>query len=87
MAYCTFIRPTTRSARASFTVYSSIVLICDFRNGTGGKHAGTVAGMNPGFFDVLHDARDQDVVAIGKGVHIDLNRVFEEPIDQHRAVL
>ena len=48
------------------------------------EHAGRVAGVNPRVFDVLHDAADDALGAIGDGVHIGFERIFQETIDQHR---
>jgi hypothetical protein len=41
----------------------------------------------PGLLDVLHDPADQVGVAIADGVDIDLDRVFEELVDQHRLAV
>ena len=57
------------------------------RNIDRGQHARRIAGVNAGFFDVLHDSADDDVFAVGERVHVDFDRVFEEVIDQHRAVV
>ena len=43
--------------------------------------------MHAGLFNVLHNARDQHVLAIGKRVHVHFGRVFQEPVHQHRPVL
>ena len=43
--------------------------------------------MDAGFFDVLHDAADDYVFSVGERVDVDFDRVFEEVVDQHRAVL
>ena len=44
--------------------------------------------MHAGFFDVLHDAGDQDAaVHIGQRVDVDFGRVFQETVDQHGPVL
>src|SRR5256885_13140112 len=37
--------------------------------------------------DVLHDSADDDIFPIRKCVDINLDCVFEEVVDQHRAVL
>ena len=52
-----------------------------------GKHAGRIAGVDSGFLDVLHDAADDHVFAIGERVHVHFDCVFQEVVDQHRAVL
>jgi hypothetical protein len=38
--------------------------------------------MHPGFLDVLHDCRDVRLPAVTERVDVDLDRAFEEPIDQ-----
>ena len=43
--------------------------------------------MDAGFFDVLHDAADDDVLAVGERVDIDLDGVFEEVVDEHGTIL
>ena len=40
--------------------------------------------MHPGLLDVFHDAADDDVFAVGQGVHVHLGSFLEELIDQHR---
>ncbi len=52
-----------------------------------GQHARRIARMNTGLFDVLHDAADHDVLAVGQRVDIDFDRIFQEMVDQHRAVV
>ncbi len=41
--------------------------------------------MDPGLLDMLHDAGDFDIVAVGDGVDVDLDRVLQIAVDQHRA--
>ena len=43
--------------------------------------------MDAGFFDVLHDAGDQNIITIAEGVNVDLSGVFKKAIDQHGPVL
>ena len=43
--------------------------------------------MDPRLLDVLHDAADQHLVAVADRIDIDLDRIVEEPIEQHRAVV
>ena len=52
----------------------------------GRQRAGRVARMHARLLDVLHDAADEHVLAVGDGVHIDLNRVAEIRVEQHRAL-
>ncbi len=50
--------------------------------------ARAVARVDAGFLDVLHDAADDDGAGgIHHGVDVELEGVFQEPIDQHRAVV
>ena len=53
----------------------------------GGKRAGAVAGMDAGALDVLHDAADDDRLAVGDRVDVDLDRVLEILVDQQRCAL
>ena len=49
-------------------------------------HAGRVAGVHAGLLDVLHDRPDQHLAGdVADGVDVDLDRVLEEPVDEHRA--
>ena len=43
--------------------------------------------MDAGLLDVLHDAGNHDIFTVRKRVDVDLDRVFEEVIDQHGTVL
>ncbi len=43
--------------------------------------------MHAGLLDVLHDAGDQHVVAVAERVHVHFGGVFQEAVDQHRAIL
>ena len=52
------------------------------RNGARG-----IAGVHPRFFDVLHDAHDDDVLAVADGVHVHFGGIFQEPVDEHRLSL
>ena len=49
-----------------------------------GQHTRRVAAVDTCFFDVLHDAADGDGLAVAQRVYIDLERVVEELVDQHR---
>ena len=48
------------------------------------QRAGAIAGMDAGFLDVLHDAGDVGVLAVGQAVDVDLYRVGEIAVDQER---
>ena len=49
------------------------------------QRAGRVAGMDAGLLDVLHDAGDEDVLAVGQAIDVDLDGVGEIAVDQQRA--
>ena len=42
--------------------------------------------MHPGLLDVLHHAADRHVLAVAHGVHVDLDRVLEELVDEDGMV-
>ena len=48
------------------------------------QRARGVAGVDAGLLDVLHHAADVDVRPVAERVDVDLDRVFEEPVDQDR---
>ena len=48
------------------------------------QRAGRVAGVDAGLLDVLHHAAEIEVGAVVERVDVDLHRVVEEPVDQHR---
>ena len=48
----------------------------------GRDDAGAVAGVNAGFFDVLHDGTDDGGLAIADAIDIDLGGVFKEAVDE-----
>ena len=52
----------------------------------GGQGAGGVTGVDPGFFDMFHDAAHKGAVAVAQAIHIDLNRFGQIGIDQNRRV-
>ena len=44
--------------------------------------------MHARFFNMFHNARDQNIaICIAKRIHVNFNRVFQETIHQHRAIL
>ena len=51
------------------------------------QRAGAVAGMDAGFFDVLHDADNDGVLAVGEAVDIDFDGVGKVAVDQQRALV
>ena len=42
--------------------------------------------MDAGLLDVLHDGGDPGVVAVAEGVDVDLDRAFEEAVDERRPL-
>jgi len=52
----------------------------------GRDDAGAVAGVDAGFFDVLHDGADDGRFAVADAIDIDLGGVFEEAVHEHGAV-
>ena len=42
--------------------------------------------MNARLFDMLHDARDMDILAVAEGVDIQFHRARQVAVEQHRAV-
>ena len=42
--------------------------------------------MHPGFLDVLHDAGDVDVPAVGDAVDVDFDCIGEIAVDQQRPL-
>ena len=55
--------------------------------GVGRKHAGAVPGMNSGGFDMLQDAGDPHVLAIGDRIDIALDGIAQIAFDEHRPVV
>ena len=47
-------------------------------------HAGGVARVHARLLDVLHDRADLDVGAVAERVHVDLDRVLEEAVEEDR---
>ncbi len=41
--------------------------------------------MDAGLLDVLHDPAEVELGPVVERVHVDLDRVVEEPVDQHRV--
>ena len=58
-----------------------------FADVDGGQHAGGVAGVDAGLFNVLHDAGDDHVFRVAERVDVDFDGVLEEVIDEHGALL
>ena len=43
--------------------------------------------MNAGLLDVLHDAPDQNILAIANGIHVNFGGVIEKAVQQNRRVI
>jgi len=56
------------------------------RNADGRNHAGGIAGMDAGQFDMLHHRRNKRVRAVGNGVGFGFNGVFQKFVDQDRPL-
>src|ERR1700674_2569921 len=48
------------------------------------QRTGRIAGMDAGFLDMLQDAGDERVLAVGETIDVDLDRVGKIAIDQKR---
>ncbi len=86
-AYCTLIRPITPSASAKRRVCSRITSICRSRQPVRREDAGAVARVDAGLLDVLHHPADHHCLAVAQRVHVGLEGVFQEAVDQHRPVV
>ena len=49
------------------------------------EHAGGVAGVHARLLDVLHDRGDVDLLAVAERVHVELDRVLDEAVEQDRS--
>ena len=52
----------------------------------GRQGARRVAGVHAGLLDVLHDAAEEQLGAVVERVDVDLDRVVEEAVDEHRVL-
>ena len=87
MAYCTFISPPTCSASASSRVCRSSSAMVAAIERVRRQRAGRIAGMDAGLLDVLHDAGDRRVLAVGEAIDVDLDGVGEIAVDQQRPLV
>ena len=67
-------------------------LALELRDGLGAKRmrrqgAGRIAGMDAGLLDMLHDAGDEGVAAVGDAVDVDLDGVGQIAVDQERPLV
>src|SRR5690606_32002000 len=51
-----------------------------------GQGAGGVTGVNTGFFDVLHDAGNEDILAVAEAVDVDFRCAGQISVEQQRVV-
>ena len=49
--------------------------------------AGGIARVDSSLFNMLHDARDDDILAVRQGIDVDFDGIFQKVIDQHRPLL
>ena len=73
--------------RANWQVASRISLDDRAGQAVGRDRAGRIAAVHAGLLDVLHDAADDHLLAVGDGVDVDFGGVFQEAVDQHRLAL
>jgi hypothetical protein len=83
IANWTFMRPTTLSAFAIATVWRRKLVLHLGREAEGRQRARRVARMHARLLDVLHDAADEDGLAVADRVDVHLDRVVEEAVDEH----
>src|SRR5271155_768821 len=50
------------------------------------ENAGGIAGVDAGFFNMLHDSADDDILTIGECVHVHFGCVFEKLVNQDRTL-
>ena len=86
-AYWTLMRPTTCERLGERTRVLVDLLQHRTRERRRRDRARRVAGVHAGLLDVLHHGRDDHLAgAIAQRVDIDLDRVFEEAVDQRGAL-
>ena len=86
MAYCTFISPHLERLRELRGLAAQLALEVA-RERVRRQAARRVARMHARLLHVLHDAADHDLLSVGHAVDIDLDRVGEIAIEQHRRVV
>ena len=78
--------PRTPTPRAIASVASRIRSISVAAERDRRQRARRVAGVDAGLLDVLHHAAEVELLAVEERVDVDLDRVVEEPVDQHRVL-
>ena len=64
----------------------ALQLVDDFRRQRmDGQRAGAVARMDAGLLDMLHDARDEGVLAVAKAIDVDLDGAGEIGVEEQRV--
>ena len=58
-----------------------------FGDEVGWKHAGRIARVDAGVLDVLHHPADDAAITVRDGIHIGLEGVLEEAVDEHGVLL
>ena len=51
------------------------------------QRARRIAGMHARLLDVLHDAADHDIRAVADRIDVDLDRIVQEAVEQHRRIV
>ena len=78
-------RPRTPTPRAIASVEVADPVDHLVAQGDRRQRAGRVAGVDAGLLDVLHHPAQVELGAVVERVDVDLDRVVEEPVDQHRV--
>jgi hypothetical protein len=86
IAYWTFIRPDHAERLRHHPRDLADLLQVALADLVGGQHAARVAAVDAGLLDVLHDAADHALLAVGQRVDVDLERVLQELVHQDRAL-
>ena len=78
------ISPRTPTPLAMASVEARSALDVEAAERDRGQRARRVAGVDAGLLDVLHDTAEVQLVAVVQRVHVDLDRVVQESVDQDR---
>ena len=86
IANWTLMRPRTSERQGEQTHLPPQLRLQLERQADRRRHRGRVARVDPRLFDVFEDAADDDPLAVGDCVDVDLDRALEEVVEQDRAV-
>ena len=56
------------------------------RQGERRNYARAITAVDARFLDMLHDCADNGRLAVGDAIDIDLHRILEKAVDEHRAI-